>query len=97
MKRCRKRGHKRVLDVLLPLLLAGGSAMAMPPSGALAFDDFDLNRDGVITRQEMDQARRQRMGAAATPMPSQLASGRGMGRGATFVKINVVFSTQLYL
>jgi len=85
MDKRKYRGGKGVLATLIPLLLTTGVAMAMPPSGPLSFDDFDLNGDGVITRQEMDQVRSHQMGAAKAPAvtsgPAQPAAGRGMGRG----------------
>jgi len=85
MNRLGYKGGRSVLSSLVPLLLATGVAVAMPPSGPLTFDDFDLNGDGVITRQEMDQVRSQRMAAAGVPVataaPMQPGAGRGMGRG----------------
>lgn len=70
---------------LLPLLMAGGVAIAMPQSGPIPFDDFDLNGDGVISRQEMDQLRSQRREAFSSPrsagIPMQPGAGRRMGQG----------------
>ncbi len=82
----KNRTDRRLLAGLIPLLLAGGTAIAMPPSGPLTFDDFDLNGDGVITRQEMDQVRSQRMAVAgkgrqATPAQPGRGTGMGGGRG----------------
>ena len=85
MSRTEKRLHRTLRASLAPLMLTAGAALAMPP-GPLSFDDFDLNGDGVITRQEMDQVRSQRMGMAKTPAaPAQAApppaTGGPMGRG----------------
>lgn len=80
MDKQKYRGGKGVLAAVIPLLLTTGVTMAMPPSGPLSFDDFDLNGDGVITRQEMEQVRSQRMGAAKAPLaaaPMQPGAGRG--------------------
>ncbi len=78
--------HLKMMAALVPLLLAGASATAMPPADAVTFDDFDLNGDGVVTRQEMDQVRRQRTttagaGARAPSRPGPPAAGLGIGRG----------------
>ena len=77
--------RNRLLAALIPLLLAGGTATAMPPGGGpLTFDDFDLNGDGVITRQEMDQVRAQRMAAArdaGQQRPAAAPGAAGAGRG----------------
>jgi|GEM_PF-1038630 len=85
MNKLGSMGCRSILISLVPLLLTTGVAVAMPPSGSLTFDDFDLNGDGVITRQEMDQVRSQRMAAAGVPVtmaaPMQPGAGRGMGRG----------------
>jgi len=91
MNRTGNVNRVRILAAVIPLLLTAGVALAMPPGGPLGFDDFDLNGDGVITRQEMDQVRSQHMGANVQPGPAPAAAGTqappgppaagGMGRG----------------